>query len=61
MRTVFQVISALALVATVGAPVAYLADAIELDTAKAILLLATLGWFVHAPLWIGRREEASGA
>lgn len=54
MRRIYQTISWLSLAATILPSVLFLAGTLDLDQTKMIMLLATLGWFVHTPLWMGR-------
>jgi hypothetical protein len=58
MRRVYQTISWIALAATVVPSLLYLAGRIDLEQSKQLVLLATIGWFVHAPLWMGREPPA---
>ncbi len=53
-RRIIQIISWLALVGAILPSVLYLAGRIDLDQSKWALLVATIVWFVTAPLWIGR-------
>ena len=53
MRRVYQVISWISLAGTILPSVLFLAGQVDLDQSKLILLLATIGWFVHTPLWMG--------
>lgn len=57
MRLVFQIISWLSLAATVLFPVLYLMNKITIEQSNAGLLVATIVWFVHTPLWMGRKPE----
>lgn len=61
MRQVFQMLSWICLAGTILPSALYLAGAIDLARSKEILLAATIGWFVCAPLWMGRKpaEENS--
>jgi hypothetical protein len=54
MRRVFQTISWIALAGTILPSILYLRGDVSLEQSKLLLLLATIGWFVHAPLWMGR-------
>ncbi len=53
-RRIIQIISWLALIGTIVPSALYLAGRIDLDQSKWLLLVATIVWFVTAPLWIGR-------
>ncbi len=57
MRRVFQTISWISLAATIIPSVLFLAGSMTLDQSKNWLLLATIVWFVHTPLWMGRPPE----
>ncbi len=52
MKRIAQVVSYLALAATLLPPVLYFADRIDLPTAKACMLAAALVWFIATPLWM---------
>jgi hypothetical protein len=54
MRWVFQAISWIALAGTILPAMLYLRGDVTLEQSKLLLLLATIGWFVQAPLWMGR-------
>ena len=54
MRRVFQVLSWISLAATILPSVLFLSGDLSLERSKWILLLATIGWFVVTPLWMGR-------
>jgi len=66
MRRIWQVVSWLSLVVLVLPSVLYLAgsDAMGLDRVKAIMVVATVVWFVTASLWMwkedGRASEPAG-
>jgi len=57
MRTTAKILSMVALAAIVLIPVLFLTQTITQSQMKTAALLATIGWFVTAPLWIGRAEE----
>jgi hypothetical protein len=57
MRRVLQTVSWLALLGTILPSVFYLSGWIDLEQSQRLLLVATLAWFVHAPMWMGRGEE----
>ncbi|QDT96617.1 hypothetical protein [Gimesia aquarii] len=57
MRRIIQTISWLALAGTFLSPVLFFAGMIDLEQSKRILLLATIIWFVHTPMWMGREPE----
>ena len=52
MKRTAQVISYLALAATLLPPMLFFADRISLSAAKACLLAAAVVWFVATPLWM---------
>jgi hypothetical protein len=54
MRILLQVVSWLALAATIAAPVLFFMNRLTLDQTKSSMLLATVVWFATAPLWMGR-------
>ena len=56
MRAILKTLSWLSLGTTAIAPFLYFAGSLSLDTMKTILLLATLGWFVHAVAWVGAEK-----
>lgn len=57
MRLVAQIVSSLALAATIIPPILYLDDQIQLSHAKIWMLVATVFWFVATPLWMGRKSS----
>lgn len=59
MKRVFQTISWIALAGTILPSFMYLGGMIDLDQANMILLLATLAWFVHTPLWMGKNSQTA--
>jgi hypothetical protein len=52
MKRIAQIISYLALAATLLPAVLFFADRIELPLAKAWMLAAALVWFAATPLWM---------
>lgn len=54
MRIVLQILSWAAIVATILPSILFLAGRVTLDQSKWALLVATVVWFVTAPLWMGR-------
>ena len=58
MKTLTQIISWLALAATIVPPVLYLGGGMELDRVKVWMLIATIVWFVTVPLWMGREKPS---
>ncbi len=57
MRTVLKVLSSLALVGVLAAPVAYLAGRMDLPVVKNWMLASTLLWFATVPFWMDRRAD----
>jgi hypothetical protein len=55
MKRVAQVVSYLALVATLLPAVLFFADKLDLSTAKLWMLAAALVWFAATPLWMEHR------
>jgi hypothetical protein len=53
-RRIIQIVSWLALAGAIVPSLLYLGGAVDLDQSKRLLLVATIVWFVTAPLWIGR-------
>ncbi|MBN1590659.1 MAG: hypothetical protein JW888_14185 [Pirellulales bacterium] len=58
LRRTVQVISWLALAATIAPSVAYLAGLMTMVSMKWAMLAATAVWFTAAPLWMGRAKAA---
>jgi len=56
-RRLLQIVSWLALVATILPSALFLAGRITLDQSKAWLLVATIVWFAATPFWMGRKDE----
>jgi hypothetical protein len=52
MRPILQIVSLLALIALTLPSIIFLADRMELDTVKWLMLLATIVWFVAATPWM---------
>lgn len=57
MRTTFQILSWLALAATIVPSGMFLAGAMALDQVKLTMFWATVAWFVFTPMWMGRPRE----
>ncbi len=55
MRKILQVLSAVALLATILPALLFLSGKMDLTQVKTIMLVATAGWFVVTPTWMGRR------
>ena len=58
-RRILQVISWLALAATIVPPVLFLAERMDLAQAKNWMLAATILWFAATPFWMGRERPAA--
>ncbi len=57
MRRILQAISWIALIATALPSILFLQGSMDLDSAKLIMLLATIVWFVATPMWMGRETS----
>jgi hypothetical protein len=57
MRLIAQIVSWLALAATILPAVLYLEDQMQLAHAKIWMLVATVFWFVTTPFWMGRKSS----
>lgn len=55
MKTALKLLSYLALVGVIAAPIAYLAGSMELPVVKNWMLASTLLWFATVPFWMNRR------
>lgn len=54
-RRILQVLSAVALVAVIAAPVAYLAGSLEKAPMMTWMLGSTVLWFATVPFWMERK------
>ena len=61
MRLIAQIVSWLALAATILPAVLYLEDQMQLAHAKIWMLVATVFWFVTTPFWMGRKSSEKPA
>jgi len=57
MKRTAQIISGLALAATLLPSVLYLLGKTPLDTVKTVMLGATVVWFATAPIWMERKAR----
>jgi len=57
MRAIYQLISWLALAATVLPSVIFMTGKMDLDRVKLWMLVAMLVWFVVTPLWMERKSH----
>lgn len=61
MKKLLEIISYLALVFLVAAPVMYYLGKIDMEKNKLWMLIASIVWFATAPFWIGRKKEGESA
>ena len=52
VRNAFFYVSMLVLIGILVLPIAYVIDAISLQTCKNAILALTIVWFVFAPIWM---------
>lgn len=57
MRSLAKIIGLLALGGTIVPPALFMFKVMPLEPMKIAMFIATLLWFVTAPLWIGREQE----
>ncbi len=57
MKRLLEVVSYLALILVVAAPVMFYAGRWDLEQNKLWMLVATIVWFATASLWIGTRKK----
>jgi hypothetical protein len=57
MRPIAQIISWIALAATILPSLLYLNGSMELPTVKTWMLVATVVWFAATPLWMDRKTS----
>lgn len=57
MRTLLQLVSAIALIATILPSILLLTGSLDLPQAKLAMLIATIIWFIITPLWMGQPPE----
>jgi hypothetical protein len=55
MKRITQLLSLIALAATILPAAMYMADRIDLPTVKTTMFMATVVWFIATPLWMDRR------
>ena len=58
MHVLLRVVSCLALLGTIGPPVAYAAGAMPSETMKLWMLVATIAWFATTPVWMGQNPSS---
>ena len=59
MRVLLRIVSCLALLGTIGPPVAYAAGTMQTETMKLWMLVATVAWFAATPFWMGRPSDGA--
>ncbi|WKN33536.1 hypothetical protein PZB74_09355 [Porifericola rhodea] len=59
MKTIVKILSLIGLVLTLLPAILYFYDYISADLHKQLMLCGTLIWFVSAPLWMNKSQEAS--
>lgn len=57
MRTLLQLVSAIALIATILPSILLLTGSLDLPQTKLAMLIATIIWFIVTPLWMGQLSE----
>ncbi len=57
MRAAAQLISGVALLMTIGAPVLFFWGRLTLAQTQAWMLVATIGWFATAPIWMAPKGD----
>jgi hypothetical protein len=55
-RRIAQIVSWIALAATIVPAVLYVIGGVELPRVKTWMLVATAVWFASTPLWMGRKK-----
>ena len=55
-KMIIAVFSFLALALLIAAPILYFLEKVDLPASKNLMLLATIAWFLSAPLWMGRSK-----
>lgn len=56
MRLACQIVSWIALAATIVPSLLYLGQRMDLNQATTVLNIATVAWFITTPLWMGREK-----
>jgi hypothetical protein len=59
MRLACQIVSWIALAATIVPSLLYLGQRMDLNQATTVLNIATVAWFVATPLWMGREKPSA--
>jgi len=58
MRKLLQLISIVALIATLVPAVMFMNGSIDLDMVKTLMTIATFVWFIVTPFWMGREQKS---
>lgn len=56
IRRIAQIVSLIALVATIAPAMLYVGGGLPLAPMKTWMFIATVGWFVSTPVWMGREK-----
>ena len=56
MKAVARLVSLAALAGTILPPVLFFTNRLDLPATKWWMLVATIAWFVAAPIWMDRKE-----
>jgi hypothetical protein len=56
IRRIAQIVSWIALVATIAPAMLYVGGGLPLAPMKAWMFVATAVWFVSTPVWMGRKQ-----
>ncbi|TWU30244.1 hypothetical protein [Bythopirellula polymerisocia] len=57
MRILLQLVSAIALIATILPSIMFLTGSLDLTQTKLAMLIASVVWFIATPLWMGQPPE----
>jgi hypothetical protein len=57
MKKLLEIVSYLALILVVAAPIMFYMGMWDLDQNKFWMLIATIVWFATASFWIGKKKE----
>jgi hypothetical protein len=57
VKRIAQFISILALAVTIGTPLFFFGDRLELRTTRVWMLAAAAAWFLSAPFWMERKTR----
>ncbi|MBN2329316.1 MAG: hypothetical protein JXR73_19400 [Candidatus Omnitrophica bacterium] len=58
MKTLFKIISMLALIGTIAPSMIYCGGMMSLNMVKWLMLLSTIVWFVFTPLWMNHNNPS---